>query len=612
MSEFPRPSEVPRVVTTIHAWAERLLSSSDLDEKLAPATSLAEIREPRAFTVPVNPGRPPRLSFGMHRGKKAAFPATVEALAQPENRGIALHFFANHELLAIELMALVLLRFPGAPIGFRRNLVKTIHEEQDHLRLYLARMRSLGVDLGDVPVSDFFWKALKDIEHPAEFVAGMSLTLEQANLDFAKHYHELFLSLGDLETADVLERVKNDEIRHVRRGARWLDVLSPGPEPLFERYRRVLPAPLTPRRARGLGFARREREEARLPVDFIEAIEVESHSRGRRPDLFVFDPGVEDRIAGRGETRAARQIQRDLAPLMAFVATADDEVLIERVPSGDWCRTLVRAGFEIPRFVTTPSECYQRMRGWGADEASRLPDTTFREPPHRTPSALYSKALALELRSAGWYEPFQAGWPGELLYDAGPLAKLLEHHGPLRLKHPFGASGRHQCKLSCKEDLSASARFVDRTLRDGFGIVVEPELEVVREISILLDVGRSKPVSDILCAFVDKRGSYRGHELGSPFDGMPQELLRSWGSGARLRDALVDVGLQVSRVLERRGHRGPPGSTCASIGRRKACVSRRSARSTRGSRWGTSRARSLGTSLAGHTPFTSSFGMGLG
>ena len=66
-------------------------------------------------------------------------------MVDPVERGRVLHFFANHELLALELMAVALLRFPDAPHSFRRGIIETMKEEQKHLNLYIESMNRLGV-----------------------------------------------------------------------------------------------------------------------------------------------------------------------------------------------------------------------------------------------------------------------------------------------------------------------------------------------------------------------------------------------------------------------------------------------------------------------------------
>src|SRR5690606_6535615 len=112
--------------------------------------------------------RPVDLELRSSR-KRVPFPRQSE-LEQAEARGRLLHFFANHELLAAELMALVLLKFPEAPRAFRRGVARTLQEEQEHTRLYLERMQACGVPFGSLPVNDFFWKSIAAMESPLEYV----------------------------------------------------------------------------------------------------------------------------------------------------------------------------------------------------------------------------------------------------------------------------------------------------------------------------------------------------------------------------------------------------------------------------------------------------------
>jgi hypothetical protein len=39
-------------------------------------------------------------------------------------------------------MALVLLKFPAAPAAFRKGVLQTLKDEQEHTRLYLERMKA--------------------------------------------------------------------------------------------------------------------------------------------------------------------------------------------------------------------------------------------------------------------------------------------------------------------------------------------------------------------------------------------------------------------------------------------------------------------------------------
>ena len=89
--------------------AERLLFSSSLEEKLLLSPeSVSDDSPGAAITLPDSPGRPDELQM-VSKGIKADFPG-VNRLDDDKERGRMLHFLANHELLAAELMALVLLK----------------------------------------------------------------------------------------------------------------------------------------------------------------------------------------------------------------------------------------------------------------------------------------------------------------------------------------------------------------------------------------------------------------------------------------------------------------------------------------------------------------------
>ena len=169
----------------LSAFAERILFGEDLDEKLLSPEAVTDLLPRRIEALPAYPGRPQELRLqGDGPRHKVAFPGLHE-LENARTRGHVLHFFANHELLALELMALMLLRFPEAPTSFRMGIFRTMVEEQGHLRMYREQMERAGVAFGEIPVNAFFWRVLRDVESPLAFVTGMSMTFEQANLDFA-------------------------------------------------------------------------------------------------------------------------------------------------------------------------------------------------------------------------------------------------------------------------------------------------------------------------------------------------------------------------------------------------------------------------------------------
>jgi uncharacterized ferritin-like protein (DUF455 family) len=334
-------------------FAEQILFAKTLGAKLRAPEGITDERPGAPIVAPATPGRPAGLRFKPSGSRKADFPGT-HRLEELSERGRLLHFFANHELLATELMALVLLRFPEAPAAFRRGVLQTLQDEQEHTRLYLERMKSCGIEFGQLPVSGFFWRAISGMESPMDFVAGLSLTFEQANLDFARHFARAFAAVGDAESARLLDRIHRDEIAHVASGLKWFRHWKDPDQSDWAAFCRQLKFPLSPQRAKGPALDVEGRRAAGLDANYIDELNVFSQSKGRTPNVFVFNPLTEGHIAqGKSFTpvRHQAQLARDLANVPQFLCRQDDAVLIERRPSVEFLSTIKQAGFALPECV---------------------------------------------------------------------------------------------------------------------------------------------------------------------------------------------------------------------------------------------------------------------
>lgn len=218
------------------------------------------------------PAREPGLS--MSKGAER-LPA-LGTLANPRARIDCLRRFAHHELQAIELFAWAVLRFPMLPEALRRGFLLILEEEQQHLGLYLERLQAHGATLLGAPLSDYLWQHRTSIEAaddpPLAFLCALGLTFEQANLDFASLYRDAFRDAGDGETAAVLARIHEDEVRHVRLAVRWLRRLKAKDETDLAAYLRAVPFPLCLSRAKGRRFDVAARRRAGLDDDFIAQV----------------------------------------------------------------------------------------------------------------------------------------------------------------------------------------------------------------------------------------------------------------------------------------------------------------------------------------------------
>ena len=208
----------------LREFAERVLFGETLAEKLVAPSEFTDKAPGNPISTPKFPHRPKAWSRTPHAtghpNAERPFPA-IAKMDRPQIRGEMLHAFANHELLTMEIMALTLLRFPDAPKHFRQSVATTLTEEQTHFQLYLDRIQDLGADTEGLPLGRFFWDSATSMQDPMDYVIRISLTFEQANLDHAIRYAQLFAAVEDHKSAELMKQILRDEIVHVRRGLQW-------------------------------------------------------------------------------------------------------------------------------------------------------------------------------------------------------------------------------------------------------------------------------------------------------------------------------------------------------------------------------------------------------
>ncbi len=498
-------------MSTYRQFAERILFSSSLEEKLAaPTQSLVDDAMGPPILSPLVPARSRELRFaaiGEHGPKPRE-----DRLTEDRERGLLLHFFCNHELLATELMALALLKFPDAPAPFRKGLMHTLQEEQQHTQWYLKRMAECGVSFGEYPVNGFFWRSIADMTTPMDYVARLSLTFEQANLDYAQHYAARFHEAGDEVTAALLQQIYKDEIAHVGYGLKWFRRWKGEHRSDWQAFQELLAFPLSPARAKGTRhFNAAGRRKAGLDDVFIAALELYSQSRGRTPWVYVFNPGAEAAAAAQDPNAidpSTRQITQDLDTLPFFLANAEDTVLLQREPRADFLRDLKSLGVELPAQeilvegkLAAGSELRNRklgkLRPWGwssdshellRDLLPNLPASDQVSPWSQGTRKLYTKAHAAEcLARLPWQAAFGSreiiGSPEgsmEAIWGAGHTAVV---------KANFGIAGRSMARFAPEDKLTA----LEPLRQSPGGYVVEPWLERVADFSAQYECEPDQP-----------------------------------------------------------------------------------------------------------------------
>lgn len=569
---------------TVREFAERVLFSNSLEEKLEAAP--ADLRdEARGAAVSADlPGRPPELRW---RAAGRAEMPREPALHADSARGRLLHFFANHELLAMELMALALLKFPQAPAAFRQGLVHTLAEEQVHTRWYLEAMRGYGVSFGDHPVNGFFWKAVAGMESPLDYVARLPLTFEQANLDYSRHYRGVFQRLGDAATAELFARIHEDEIGHVGYGLRWFRKWKEPPEDEFAALERRLHFPLSAARAKGPDpIDRQGRLRAGLTERFVRQLDLFSRSRGRTPRVHVFSPEAERVLAEAGRDRPSDALTADLDLLPVVLARREDLVLLQREPDPAHLEKLRGAGLELPEL-----EVLQRQPSTGEWEIA--PDSLTRRrklgglrpwawsPPVSrllAPLAPQLPAGRVTRWEESWAELYHKGFGASLLEEIGgdwpgvvargraeveAAAEALFSAGwqEVLLKPLLGAAGRRHRRLD-RGQLREAAPWLE-----GEEVLVEPWFERVLDFSLL---GERLPGGGIVIKGftrleVTPEGRYLGSRASRRFGRLlPPEVARFFNGGEGGRSWLRDfyagtVVPPLERRLQDARYEGPFG-----------------------------------------------------
>ncbi len=248
---------------TVEAWAFEYVMTTSLALKLTPPPLPERWMEaPSPLRIDA-PGRPPELDV-RGRAKK------IRGVQSAEGRARALATFLHHELQAAELMAWAILAFADAPRAFREGLARIAQDEARHMRMYRAHIERLGFDPLDFPVRDWFWERVPTSRDASSFVAVMGLGLESANLEHATSFAAKFREAGDEEGATLQERVCEEEIGHVRFGAKWFATFEGALT--FDAWKRALPEPLSPMLMHGTPIQREARLRAGQPERFIDEL----------------------------------------------------------------------------------------------------------------------------------------------------------------------------------------------------------------------------------------------------------------------------------------------------------------------------------------------------
>lgn len=570
----------------IKEFAEIILFSPSIEDKLTKVNKFSDNKPSHSLILPKLPARSENIKFESDKNKRNKFPNASD-LDQDYYKAVVLHFFANHELLALELMALILLKFPDAPKKFRHGIARCILEEQEHMRLYIHRMNELGMEFGDISVNDFFWKCISNVKDLKEFVATMSLTLEQANLDFSLYYKNLFKQIGDDRTTAILQQVYDDEIGHVKLGVHWLDQWKNKNETQWDSYVNSLVFPMGPQRAKTKQlFDEEGRRRAGLNEEFIKKIKLFSSSKERPSRLLLFNPEVEEEILADKlnytPTKQAQEIKKSLACIMSIASKDQDMVLLHEKPSDFYLEQLQFSGLPYPEFWTAgPNnkdlksqlskhlgqrklEC---LMPWGWTKSMELKRIGLEELCIDSKRCVLSEnlnKLNSQLYSAELLKEFIKNYNYEFLIDPRDLALEVDSWSQVLnyinsrvemefvLKKPLSMSGRGILFFKKLEELESVEKWFRATIKKQKKLLIEPKFERIMDFSLQFDFSpQANRVFKGIARFESGDfGNYKGGVIHPILHALPNDLCQFWNGNGHKPNPLFESFGQIQSFLQ--------------------------------------------------------------
>ena len=172
-------------------------------------------------------------SFDIAMPKRPAWPDCPQLLPpnQMPRRGrggsvrsrLALwHALAHIEFVAIDLALDIVGRFgAGMPRDFTDDFLSVAADEAMHFALLDRKLRSLSSHYGALPAHAGLWEAAEATSHDVMArLAIVPMVLEARGLDVTPATRDRVASLGDEHGARILQRILDDEIRHVGFGTK--------------------------------------------------------------------------------------------------------------------------------------------------------------------------------------------------------------------------------------------------------------------------------------------------------------------------------------------------------------------------------------------------------
>jgi uncharacterized ferritin-like protein (DUF455 family) len=140
-----------------------------------------------------------------------------------------IHAIAHIELNAIDLAWDIIARFSTEklPKEFYDDWVQVAQDEARHFQMLNNRLADFNKTYGDLPAHNGLWDtAVKTHDDLMARLALVPLLLEPRGLDTTPPTVNKLRTMGDDQTADIMEQIGFEEISHVRAGIRWFTYMA--------------------------------------------------------------------------------------------------------------------------------------------------------------------------------------------------------------------------------------------------------------------------------------------------------------------------------------------------------------------------------------------------
>jgi uncharacterized ferritin-like protein (DUF455 family) len=205
-----------------------ILNSPSCEEKISKTNQVsADWRQGRitktgACAPPDRPARPPRPELKMPRDMPR------RRMGSEKGRIALIHAIAHIELNAIDLAWDIVARFTSEnlPREFYDDWISVAVDEARHFQLLNGYLQNRGVAYGHLAAHDGLWQAARDsADDLLARLAIVPLVLEARGLDTTPGAVKRLHEFGDIEAADILATIAEEEIPHVAFGVKWFTAI---------------------------------------------------------------------------------------------------------------------------------------------------------------------------------------------------------------------------------------------------------------------------------------------------------------------------------------------------------------------------------------------------